>query len=539
MKIFGLHVPFTATGEPVETLTNTPRSISGRYGTYGQGHAISFDGEKNFGEIGPIVKYRLDHAALRLRSWEAMLTSPIASTVITRSGIWIIGKGLKLQSEPAKNVLISEGIDIDVEKFNNLVEARWNIWAKSTMSSWDGMLTLGETARETRKNSKVAGDILVVMRFKKKKLTIELVDGSHVSAPFGGGKAADGNKVVEGVETDATGKHIAYHVAVVGSKSRRIPAWSKSTGLRMAFLVYGGKYRMDNVRGLPTIATSLETIAKIERYKEATVGSAEERQKIAFTVNHNSSSDGENPMAESLASMLDADGPGDTNGAIPIDQQGEALANTVSASTGKEAWNLPIGSELKMLESKNELFFKEFYETNANIICAAANIPPNVAFSMYNNSFSASRAATKDWEHTMGVERDDFQNQFYNPIYAFWFHTEVLAGKIQAPGYLVAFATGNRMVTQAYINARFTGPNFPHIDPLKEAKAVRTILGTQFDHVPMGTVEWATDLINGSDANSNIEQAGKELAFAAKNGIIPDPQSEPVDDDDDYKFDAD
>ncbi len=486
-------------------------------GTWGAGYTKSFNGEKNVGEIGPIINYRLDHSSLASRSWQAYLESEIAKTVLNRFTIWIVAKGLKLQCSPGKRVLASEGIKIESEEFNEITEARFNLWAKSKHSSYSGESNLQDLAKESFKNSKIAGDNLVVLRYEKGNVNIEIIDTCHLSDVTLGSVVAKGNSLKNGVEVDEKKEHIAYHVKIKGGKTMRVLAKNEQ-GLRVAFLVYGSKYRIDNLRGLPVISTSLETLKKVERYKEAAVGSAEERQKIAYAITHNQFSDGTNPLGDKLNSFFDADN--ENNMGSPYNDNGDALANKVAATTNKQAINMPIGSDLKQLESKNEMFFKEFYETNANIICASIGIPPNVAFSLYNDSFSASRAATKDWEHTISFERDSFQTQFYDRVYAFWLHTEILKGKIQAPGYLLAFNKGNWMVTESYLNARFTGPMFPHIDPVKEVKAERAKLGKEADSIPLTSVEAATESLMGGDSDSNMEQFSKEIEKAKRLNII-------------------
>ena len=55
----------------------------------------SFDGEKNLGESGPLIEYRLAYNDLRTRSWAAMLTSDKAQIGVNRLLTWVIGKGLK------------------------------------------------------------------------------------------------------------------------------------------------------------------------------------------------------------------------------------------------------------------------------------------------------------------------------------------------------------------------------------------------------------------------------------------------------------
>ena len=502
-------------------------NLEASFGERGASYVVSFDGEKNKGEIGPVIKYQLFYNALRLRSWQTYLESDIAKTVLDKYSLWIVDKGLKLQSIPAKKVLESEGITIDSEKFNETTESRFSVWSKSNHSSHNGMKSLKIIAKEAFKNAKIGGDVLVIQRFKDNKLTIQLVDGAHVNTPFNQNEAQNGNKIIDGIEFDNNGRHIAYHIQIGPLKWERIEAWSESTGFRMVFLVYGSKYRIDNHRGVPILSTSLESLKKIERYKEAAVGSAEERQKIVYFIKHGTTSTGESPHADSIAYMANADAPSGVNG-NPIDEVGNKLAADVKASTNKNTINMPVDSSLEALESKNEMFFKEFYGTNADSVCSAVGIPPNVAFSIYNDSFSASRAATKDWEHTIDFERDDFQEQFYNPIYALWLHIEILNGKIQAPGYLQAFVSGDFMVTESYRGARFTGPKFPHINPEQEAKAERLKLGESGKHLPLTTQERSTEALMEGDSVSNTEQYSEELKRAEKLKIIPEKTITPV-----------
>ena len=502
-----------------------PPKLKAFSGSYQNIFSVSYNGEKNLGEIGPIKDYYLDYEALRMRSWQSYLESEIAKTVLDKFTLWMVSSGLKLQANPMKVVLESEDIKLEsTEAFNEVAEARFTVWAKSSMSDYAGMSNLNLIAQEAFKNAKIGGDVLVIIRYIKKQVKVQIIDGSHLcsSSIYGTDGYAptlqNGNTMRHGIEINAQGEHVAYHVRTKDYKTERIEARSKSTGLRTAFLVYGNKYRIDNYRGIPLIAACMETLKKLERYKEAAVGSAEERQKIVMQIVHQNFSTGENPLLKQLAKAVDADADTDD---LPVDINGNQLADTVAATTNKSTYNMPIGAELKSLESKNEMFFKEFYGTNSDIICGAVGIPPNVAFSIYNDSFSASRAATKDWEHTITVNRENFAFQFYKPIYDFWLHIQILQNKLSAPGYLEAAANQNDMVLEAYRNARFTGPMFPHIDPLKEVKAEREKLGSSGAHIPLTTVEQATEVLNGGDSDSNILQFAEELKMTEQAGIKP------------------
>lgn len=495
-------------------------SVTG--GTYTPLYSFSFTGEKNLGEIGPLKNYRPNYEILRIRSWQAYYESEIAQTVLNRFETWVIGKGLKLQCEPLKEVLKEEGIDLDSQKFSKTVEARYQAWRKSKMSDYTKMQNVNMISSTGFKNAKLGGDVLVVLRYVNDCLNVQLIDATHVVSPQYGTEywpqvLSNGNTILNGIEFSPTGEHVAYHVRDYMLNFTRISAKGNSSGLQTAFLYYGSRYRLDNVRGVPALSNVLETLKKLERYKEATVGSAEERQKIVMFIKHGVASTGENPMKSDVAKAFDYDRG--TSNLLPVDVNGRTLANTIGVSTNKQVFNMPNDSELKSLESKAELHFGEFYKVNIELICSCLGIPPNVAMSMYTESFSSSRAALKDWEHSLEVARDKHSLEFEQPIFNFWLETEILKGKIDAPGYLKAKVDNNYMVLEAYRSVRFVGAAVPHIDPLKEVMAERAKLGDSATAIPLTTVEAATERLNLGESYSNIEQFAEEKNKCTELGI--------------------
>jgi capsid protein len=489
----------------------------------------SYDGEKNLGEIGPVKDYIIDYDVVRARSWQSYLESDISQTVLNKYTTWVIGAGLKLQSEPNLEALLTEKITLNEAEFVAAIEPRWRVYANSKVPDVASECTLHKIAKRAFKHAIIGGDVLVVLSYKKNQLKIRLIDGAKVKQPMVQSNwtvaaKTKGNTIRNGVEIDADGKHVAYYVVKANTliEYERIEAYGKGSGKRMAYMVYGNEYRLNSRRGLPLIATVLETLAKLERYKEATVGSAEERQKIAYFIEHGISSTGETPLTSQLAKAMNADAETD----LPMDRNGKELANTVAASTNKQTFNMPIDSTLKMLESKNELYFKDFYSVNIDLVCAAIGIPPEVAMSKYDSNFSASRAALKDWEHTLNVVRKDFSDQFYTPIYELFLEIEILKNKVQAPGYLGALVDNNYTVLSAYRQARFIGQSVPHIDPLKEVKAEREKLGSLSSAMPLTTVEQATETLNTGDSVSNFNRFSKEMKMAQELDIVnPEPQA--------------
>lgn len=527
MKIFGLEIVRSKeVEEPIQQEIVHQEEPKANYqtGTWNTLYVQSYNGEKNLGEMGALTKYLIDYEALRMRSWKSYLDSEVTQTVLNKFVMWTIGKGLRLQCEPVAEVLKMENINLDKERFNDEVEARFRVVSRSKMLDYSGQKSLNKIAVEAFKNAKIGGDILVVLRVVKGNLKVQLIDGSHLlTSSVMIDTVKEGNTFCNGIEMDSTGKHVAYHVRDTKDlfKSNRIPA--EINGLKMAFLVYGLRYRLDNHRGLPVISAVLETISKLERYKEAAVGAAEEVNKIAFQVVHQAYSDGQNPMAKQLARAFDSSSTGEN---LPADAAGIQLAKTVAVTTNKQAFNNPVGAEIKPMNGGNQtLHFKEFYGTNVNAATAATGIPPEVALSKYDSNFSASRAALKDWEHTLIVERDFFTEDFYQPIYNAWLHIEILKNKINAPGYLLAFKENNEIVIESYRTCRFAGAPVPHIDPLKEVEAERMKLGKSAENIPLTTVEAATEALNSGDSDSNMEQFADEYKNAVSLGIkvVPDP----------------
>jgi capsid protein len=494
------------------TMANVPSSA------YGPIYSWSFDGEKNLGEIGPARDYKPNYEMLRARSWQANLDSEIAKTVIKKYALWVVGSGLKLQCEPMKLVLKSEGFGDDIQKFANITESRFHLYASSKASDYAGMQTLNQIENTAFINAIVGGDVLVILRHINNVVKVQLIDGANLCSPgFSNQTLSNGNTICNGIEISSTGEHVAFHIRKKGAAfaTERIEAKGKKSGKTMAYMVYGDKYRIDDHRGIPIIVTVLETLAKLERYKEATVGAAEETAKIVYQIVHEQFSTGESPLQQQIAKAMNVDAQ---PGQLPVDVAGNQLADKVAATTNKMAYNNPPGAEIKSLKSEKELYFKDFYITLAKVVCATVGIPYGVAFSDYDGSYSASRAEIMDWKHISGAARKNFAIQFLNPIYSLWLDTEILKNKISAPGYNPVL--NDSIINQAYQSARWTGPDVPHIDPLKEVKAVREKLGAAGAALPLTTLESAIEELNGGDSEEILSQFAEELKESIKLKVV-------------------
>lgn len=481
-----------------------------------------FNGEKNLGELGMPKDFLIDHTSLRSRGMQAYLENEVVQIIVNRMVAWVIGNGLSLESEPNKLVLKSEGIEINVQDFSDLVEARYSLIKESKESVYSKMKNLSLLETTAFVNKFNGGDVLVVLRVKNAIVNYELIDGVHLRSPYGGTDLnpidlQNGNRIMNGVEMDETGQHQAYWVQKADFTFERISCKNRTTGLTTAWLYGGLEYMIDNSRCIPVLSGLFQTVTQMDEYKTATLGSAKEQNSIAYQATYDVKSTGENIFTKNLATAQDINA---NDGNVPVDSQLKEMANVVSVSTGKQAFAMPPGSEMKPLgKNEAELYFDPFWRTLFEVVCAAAGIPPNVALQRFDTSFSSARAAIKDWEHSLLLQRYKHGLNFLQPGYELQLHIDIITGKIQAPGYLTAFKQGNTLVLAAYRAARWVGDNVPHIDPLKEVNTERAKLGPLGANLPLTTQKKSTEALNGGSSKSNTEDFATEIKTADGLGI--------------------
>lgn len=515
-------------GDKADDDHSLPRAIRANVSGAGNWEIIGgywYDGQKDAGEM-PVKKYVVDYPTIRQRSWDLLLDSPLAQTIIKKYVSWTIGKGLKLQAEPEIRVLEQEGIKLQKEIWSKRVEDRFSLFKRSKGTDYAGMKSLNRLEAEAFKNAKIGGDVLVLVYYIKGRIKIQLIDGARIATPVNQlsfpftQKLKNGNRIIEGIEINDQGEHIAFHIKRPSPSidSDRIVARDAQGRIR-AYMVYGWQYRIDSVRGMPLLSVVMEMSNQLQKYQAAAVASAEDRANVSIAIEHqpNPLTTGDNPFAAQTARAYNVSREFAPD--FPEDTFGQPLADKVTASTKRQVVNLPLGAALKMIESKMELYFKDFFTVNIDQVCAACELPPNVAMSKYDSNFSASRAALKEWDNTLNVQREEFSEQFHAPIYAFFLETETRNGKLKSPGYIEAFDSDDWMTLEAYHKSRFVGVPVPHIDPVKEVDAERKKLGVAADAIPLTTVERATEILGGGDSDGNIEQFAEELKNSRTKGI--------------------
>jgi capsid protein len=512
-------------------------------GSFTQG----FDGEMTLGGMGAPKTYVVNYQMLRIRARQMYLESDVVRNAVNRRKIWVIGKGLKLQCEPNTKVLESYGITLDAEKFNEKVEGWWKAYQSSKAADYAGMRTLAQLTDEAFKEMDVAGGLLVVLRVINGVVKVQHIDIARVCTPYyfpmdedrGEYQAGydyknpdNGNRVRNGVEIDDAGRHIAYWVVTgVGLTYDRIEARGPMTGLVYAYVVYRELNGVEDVTGVGKFVSTMEAASMLQRYNTAALAGEEERVKIPYFFEHGNSSKQIDPMlalrARANAGNAGVEGFGNAAVGLPTTASAEQLANKVAATTDKMVFNLPNDVSIKAIQSDQNSKFNEFANFQTDKIANGADMPPNVLTSKYDGSFSSSRMSGKDWEHTFSYLRFDMGQQYMAPIYCLQVYILVLQNYVDAPGFVRAIQNRNEILCAAYLQCRWEGDKFPDVDQLKTAKYLREMLGDQFKHVPLMTMEAAAEEAGQGDYNSIIEQIAKEKEKVEGVGLVHESKVPP------------
>jgi len=495
-----------------------------------------FNGEKNKGELGSPKNLLMDYRAIRARAYESFGKSDIVRMIVGKVFKWEIGNGLKMQSIPDIDILKLEGVNEDFKAFVKNVEAYFAQWAESPRSDYTGMGNLHTNALKNKETKFLGGDALTVCRVDENyNLSTQIIDGQHVQTPFSDSvmirdAKTRGNIIIHGIEMDMQGRHIAFYVQkqldnvpLVGSWER-IEAVGRESGCLMAWMGYNAKHRIDHHRGVSALTAIIEKIAKVDRFTEAAVSNAEEIAKIYLQIVHGKTSDGENPLVAPLKRRVGMNDP-----MLPFDQA-ELVSKNIQATENKMAYNMPVDSELKAVSNQGQVNYEPFFRPVLEQLCASMDAPPEIVTQKYNSNYSASRAAINMWGYIVDIGRKTESRDFYQKVYNLWFYLHVLKNKVSAKKYLEAKASDNMDIVEAYTRAKFTGVNMPHIDPKKEADAIRIMLGIN-DQTPLITHEDAVEQLGNGEFDANLEKIKDEMAQIKAAGlpdIVPLPPVTPV-----------
>lgn len=423
----------------------------------------SYDGSKvNFlNGFGMTADLRIvDLRLLQFRSLQLFRENAFAITAFKRLETKIINTGLRLRCSPPSELLSDFMTDEELQEWSGNTERLFEVWSKDKrLVDISGQYTFGQVQKLVYNTANLSGDCLVIMSVNSLGLPqIELVDGINVASP-----GLIGDKIIkQGVELNTSGEEIAYHVLTDTLKTRRVKA-KTTRGQRRAWLVKRSGGRVDDVRGLPLLATVMQNINEVGKYMDSEQRAALVNSYLVMTHNVDERAPMSNPLT---GAVLDSDTATNT-------ETGD-VANFKKMQPGFIGAKLMPNETITSHDTKRpNVNMGPFVEFNIKIMAASMEIPPEIFFLEFKSNFSASRQAKLDFNDFAQKEIQSFSESFTQPLYNEWLTGMVLTGDIVAPGYISALRNIREWPTiGAWRSAIWRGLPNKSVDELKQVKAL-------------------------------------------------------------------
>lgn len=444
------------------------------------------------------------------RSRDAMRNHLIARAAIMRLRTNVVGTGLVCRAQiDFEAVGISED---EAEQLNAELDRLWSLYADDPREC-DAEATLNHYQLQALVlvSSLVAGDVFVASPDQERpgcifSTRLQLIESDRVGNPNSGMDRVD---MVEGIEFDALGAPVAYHVCagypgehLVGNSLtwERLSVFGAETGRRRVLHVMADKERPGQKRGAPYLSPVLEPLQKLERYSSAELMAAVISAMFTVFIKKGSEFDRGNLPMSALADEQPG-GDDTSDGAISL---GEGAI--VDLGPGEE----PMVAN----PSRPNAQFDPFFTAVVKEIGAALELPLDELLLHYSSSYSAARAAMLQAWRFYSLRRWWLACDFCQPSRELIIDEAVARGLIDLPGY------SEPAKRKAYCQAIWIGPARGAIDELKEAKAARERIDIG---VSNETLETAS--MTGEPWQQVIRQRVREVEFRRANGMQPLPKS--------------
>lgn len=443
-----------------------------------------------------------DLETLRARSRDLARNAPIARGARNTSKTNIVGTGLRMSSSLQREVL---GLsDEQAEAWEDNAEVLFDLWASSKMASVDRKLNFYELQNVAFTSAWDSGDCFALRRYKESTsflaLCVQLIEADRVCTPNDKVANLPGQpEIRDGVEIDADGEPVAYHVlnqhpgelllsAYKPEDWARIPARGSSPFPLMVHLMEND--RIGQTRGIPMLAPVIESLKQLDRYAEAELMAAV--VSAFFTVFIKTNPDNGASSGE-MTGLMPGSGPMGGDGiAQPGGEMSLGSGTVVELAEGED-----ISTANPNRPNPN---FDPFFLAVIRQIGIALGIPYEVLIMHFSSSYTASKAAIETARQFFTDRRTHLARNFCQPVYEWFLYEMVARGTIVAPGFL-----DDPIKRMAWCGSKWLGRAPIVLDSVKDANAAKLWIDLGVETIESITVEK-----NGGDWWRNQEQRGRE-----------------------------
>ncbi len=299
------------------------------------------------------------------------------------------------------------------------------------------------------------------------------------------------HRLYDGIEKNKSGAPVRYHICRQHPNAYRadrnlewdiIDAYSKETGLRNV-LHHFDMLRPGQSRGVPWLAPVIELLKTVSTLTEAELTASVITSFLTVLI--------ESEIGEEEKDFIDGTGNGKDGG----DDLELGSGTILDLNPGEK----PTIVDPTRPNSAYDPFVTSIFKQ----IGIGLGIPYEVLMKCFQSSYSASKASLLEaWRFFKG-RRQWLVNSFCNPTYEIWMYEAVALGRIYAPGFFT-----NPLIRKAYLRVKWGGPSAGHIEPVKEANAVK--IRTE---MKMTTMEQEYFEAYGEDYDMTMPRIKKEDAF--------------------------
>lgn len=401
-------------------------------------------------------------SGLRAGSRDMIMNVPLAGGILRRFQTNVVGFGLKMQSRIDREAL---GLSEEAAKaWERKTEGEWRAWCESQECDSRRTSNFYELQSLAFLSELMNGDVFVFLPWVKRpgqpyELRVKIVEADYISNPV---TELDTSKISGGVEVDADGAPVAYHLRTIPpnqqissfvpytSDWKRIPAFGEKSGRRNVLHLMQVD-RPGQRRGVPLLAAVIEPLKQLNRLTEAELMAA---------------------VVTSFFTVFIKNVPNGalSGGYIPEDQ-------VVAESDPNKAklYEMGPGTTVGLADNEDVTIadpqrpngaFEPFFLAIVKEIGANVELPYEQILLTYNASYSASRGAMLEAWKAFKTRRHRFVAKFCQPIYEAWLTESIGKNRISAPGFF-----NDPVVRAAWSNTKWTGPGQGLINPESEIRA--------------------------------------------------------------------
>lgn len=439
----------------------------------------------------------------RARSRAMLMNAPLAAGAINTVVTNVVGTGLRFSPQArGADLEALAGITADqVKAFEKAAEREWRLFQRAEHCDAAGEMGFDAMQELAFRAVLSGGDCFVPLvqaqRGSPFDFALQLVEADRVSNP---NLKADAQSLAGGVEFDAAGRPIAYHVAeiprVIGAARdwRRLPSYGPDGSRRVLHLLH--RQRIGQTRGVPYLAPVMATLKDLDRYTQAEITAAVLNASIA---------------------ILGASPTGDS----PLKAEAAAAGNTTSNVDGLRRADIefepglvlegfmPGESITSFSTDRPSSGFDPFVQAVLRQVGTALELPFELLVKHFTASYSAARAALLQAWGFFRMRRAWLAAALCQPVYEHVIANAIMRGRISAPGFLADPA-----IRAAWCGARWTGPSPGQLDPLKEVNAAEKRLALRLSTRTRETAE-----ITGDDWEQTAAEYAEELEYMEQLGI--------------------